>query len=45
MKVGHIILYIDLQGAINKNIPIYREAVKCDLVFKIELGQFLPAEM
>ncbi|XP_029697157.1 V-type proton ATPase subunit E 1a isoform X2 [Takifugu rubripes] len=37
---------VDLvQAAINKNIPIYREAVKCDLVVKIDLGRFLPAEI
>ncbi|TNN00771.1 V-type proton ATPase subunit E 1a isoform X1 [Takifugu flavidus] len=37
---------VDLvQAAINKNIPVYREAVKCDLVVKIDLGRFLPAEI
>lgn len=37
--------YTDWQAAINKNIPIYRETVKCDLFVKIDLGRFLPAEM
>lgn len=37
--------YTCLQAAINKNILIYRESVKRDLVVKIDQGRFLPAEM
>lgn len=37
--------YTGWQAAISKNILIYREAVKRDLVVKIDQGRFLPAEM
>lgn len=37
--------YAAWQAAINKNIPTYRDAVKRDLVVKIDQGRFLPAEM
>uniref|UniRef100_H3CTR1 ATPase H+ transporting V1 subunit E1a n=1 Tax=Tetraodon nigroviridis TaxID=99883 RepID=H3CTR1_TETNG len=37
---------VDLvQAAIDKNLPIYREAVKRDLVVRIDQGRFLPAEI
>lgn len=33
------------QGAVNKNVPIYKEAVKSNIVVKIDQERFLPSEM
>lgn len=33
------------QAAVDKNIPIYKEAVKSNIVVKIDQERFLPAEM
>ncbi|XP_070763006.1 V-type proton ATPase subunit E 1a isoform X3 [Enoplosus armatus] len=34
-----------VQAAVNKNIPIYKEAVKSSIVVKIDLERFLPSEI
>lgn len=48
LVVDGIVLYkcfIAFQAAVNKNIPIYKEAVKSNIVVKIDQKRFLPAEM
>ncbi|KAM7396386.1 hypothetical protein PAMP_019430 [Pampus punctatissimus] len=34
-----------VQAAVNKNIPIYKEAVKSNIVIKIDMERFLPSDM
>lgn len=38
-------LFITKQAAVNKNIPIYKEAVKSNITVKIDKERFLPAQM
>lgn len=38
-------LFITQQAAVNKNIPIYKEAVKSNITVKIDKERFLPAQM
>ena len=40
-----VFCFIAQQAAVNKNIPVYKEAVKSNIVVKIDQERFLSSEM